>query len=126
MVTVTRFIGGVLFIVGIVAYAASGAESVTALAPTVVGAILLTLGVLAGKQERTATMMHIALVVSVLAVLASLMPLRGLPAWIRGDDVERPYAVVTAGLMALLCLIHIALGIRSFLLARRSRSDQRA
>ena len=121
MVTVTRYIGLTLIVVGVVAYIASGAESLTALAPAVVGAILLGLGLLAGRPERVRTMIHAALVVSLLGVLASLMPLRDLPAWLRGDDVERPYAVVTAGLMALLCLVHLGLGVRSFVRARRLR-----
>src|SRR5690606_37148766 len=93
MVMITRVIGALLIGVGVVAYVATGAESVTALAPAVVGAILLALGLLAGGPGRVATMVHLALVVSLLGVLASLMPLRDLPAVLRGDEVERPSAV---------------------------------
>lgn len=122
MVSVTRIIGLLLVIGGVVAYIASGADSFTALAPAFVGVILFVLGTLAAQPERRAMMIHLALGVSVLGVLASFMPLRDLPALIRGDDVERPYAVATAGYMAVLCLIHVILGVRSFVEARRARA----
>lgn len=126
MVTITRLIGGLLIVTGVVAYMSTGAESVTALAPAFVGAILLVLGLLAANPERTRTMIHAALGVSLLGVLASIMPLADLPALLSGDDVERPAAVVTAGFMALLCLVHLAFGIRSFRAARRDRAASAA
>lgn len=123
MVTITRLIGVALILVGVIAYVSTGAESVTALAPAVVGVLLLVLGVLAGDPGRVRSMMHAALVVSLLGVVASGMPLRDLPTLLAGDDVERPVAVVTAGIMAVLCLVHVGFGVRSFVLARRARGS---
>lgn len=119
MVTITRVIGAVLVVLGLGAYLGTGAESVTAVAPAVPGVLLLVLGLLAGQESRRRHMIHAALVVALLGVLASAMPLAELPALLAGDDVERPAAVVTSGLMALLCLIYLILGVRSFVAARR-------
>lgn len=117
MVTVTRIVGAILIAIGVVAYAVTAAASVTALIPAIVGAVLLALGLLAGRfAQRPLTVA--ALVVSALAVLASLMPLGDLPALLAGDDVDRPAAVVTSGLMALLCLVHIGFGVRAWLASR--------
>lgn len=121
MVTTTRVIGSVLVLVGVGSYLVTGRESVTALAPTAVGVLLLVLGLLAGGT-RTKGMVHAALVVSLLGVVASFMPLRDLPTLFAGD-AERPGAVVAAGAMALLCATHLALGVRSFTVARRSRTE---
>lgn len=120
MVMATRVIGLLLLITGPVAYAVTGGQSPTALAPSVVGLLLLVLGLLAGREERRRTFIHAALVVSLLGVLASGMPLRDLPDLLAGN-AERPAAVVTSAIMAVLCLIHLVLGVRSFLAARRAR-----
>lgn len=121
MITVTRAIGALLVLAGFVAYLATDRQSMTALAPAAVGVLLLIFGFLAGKPERTRSMIHAALGVSLLGLLASGMPLRDLPALFAGD-AERPGAVVAAAVMALLCLVHLALGVRSFLAARRRRA----
>lgn len=121
MITVTRVIGALLVLTGVVAYLATARESLTALAPSVVGLLLLALGLLAGKPERTRNMIHAALAVSLLGLLASGMPLRDLPALLDGD-ADRPGAVVASAAMAVLCLVHLALGVRSFMAARRRRT----
>lgn len=121
MVVITKVIGGLLVATGIIAYLATGMDSVTALAPAILGVILVVLGMLAGNPDKTRTMMHVALVASLLGVLASLMPLRDLGDFFAGD-AERPGAVVAAGLMAILCVIHLALGVRSFIAARSGDS----
>ena len=119
MVTVIRVVGVVLLVLGVGAYLATGTESVTALAPAVPGLLLLVLGLLAGREERRRPMVHAALVVALFGVVASLMPLAELPALLAGDEVERPAAVITSTVMALLCLVVLGLGVRSFLAARR-------
>jgi hypothetical protein len=117
VVAITRGIGAVLVVVGLVAYLGTGMESVTALAPAVLGVVLGVLGLLAGKPDLHRHMIHAALVVALLGLLASAMPLMELPALFAGE-AERPVAVVTSGLMALLCLVYLVLGVRSFVAAR--------
>ena len=118
MVTVIRAVGALLLVLGIVAYLASGAASVTALAPAVPGLLLAVLGLLAGNEQRRRPMVHAALVVAGLGVLASLMPMAELPALVTGGEVERPAAVIASTAMAVACLVVLVAGWRSFRAAR--------
>jgi hypothetical protein len=118
VVAITRGIGAALVLVGLVAYLGTGRESVTALAPAVLGVLLLALGLLAGRPALHRHMIHAALVLSLLGLLASAMPLMSLPELLAGE-ADRPAAVVASGVMALLCLVHLVLGVRSFRSARR-------
>ena len=122
MVAVTRGVGVALVVVGALAYALTGAESVTALAPAAVGLVILVLGLAAGRESLRRHMIHAALVVALLGVLASAMPLAELPALLTGGDVERPGAVIASTAMALLCLVYLVLGVRSFIAARRAEA----
>jgi hypothetical protein len=126
VVLITRVLGGVLLALGVIAYLATGMASATALAPAAPGALLLILGLLAGREDRRPTMIHVALGVALLAVLASGMPLMELPDLLAGEEVERPAAVVTSALMALLSLAYLVVGVRSFIAARRARETGRA
>lgn len=119
MVAVTRAIGVAMIVVGVVAYLVTSAESITALAPALVGLVLLALGLAAGREDRRRTMIHAALVVALLGLLATAMPLAELPALLGDGDVERPAAVVASAALAVLCLIYLVLGVRSFVAARR-------
>ncbi len=121
MVNVIRGVGVVLLVLGIAAYAATGAASITALAPAVPGLVLLVLGLLAGSPERREPMVHAAMVVAGFGVLASLMPLMELPALLTGGDVERPAAVLASAGMVVLCLVVLVAGVR-FVSARRRES----
>jgi hypothetical protein len=123
MIVVTRVIGTALLVLGVVAYLGTGGASATAAAPAVPGVLILVFGVLAGRESLHRHMIHAALLVALLGVLASAMPLAELPALLGGEEVERPVAVVTSGLMALLCLIYLVLGVRSFVAARQGASE---
>ena len=123
MTTITRAIGAVLIAVGLVAYLGTGAESVTAAAPAALGLLLLVFGVLAGREHLHQHMIHAALVVALLGLVASAMPLAELPALLGDGEVERPAAVLASAAMALLCLAYLVLGVRSFIAARRSREQ---
>lgn len=120
MVWFTRGLGAALLLVGIVAYLATGAESITALFPAFLGVPLLVLGLLAGRESARQHAIHGALVLALLGVLASAMPLAELPALLTGGEVERPVATVTSAITALACLIYLGVGVRSFVVARRS------
>jgi uncharacterized membrane protein len=114
MATVTQIVGVVLVVVGVVAYAATGAESVTALLPAVLGLVIAVLGLVAARIEAGQHAIHAALVGALLGALASLQPLGGLP------DGEP--AAITSLITVLVCVIYLGLGVRSFVAARRSRA----
>lgn len=120
MVWFTRGLGAALLLVGIIAYLATGAESITALFPAFLGLPLLVLGLLAGRESARQHAIHGALVLALLGVLASAMPLADLPALLTGGEVERPVATVTSAITALACLVYLGVGVRSFVVARRS------
>jgi hypothetical protein len=112
MVSSTRLLGVVLILVGVIAYVVTGAESVTALLPAFLGLPILVLGLLAGAPSRQRPMIIVAVVLAVLGALGTAMNVVELPALLAGDDVERPAAVVTSTITALLCLVYAIAGIR--------------
>jgi preprotein translocase subunit Sss1 len=122
MVLLTRLTGAVLIVIGVVGYALTGGASLTALLPSVLGIPILGLGLWAGDQARRRTALHVALVFALLGFLGTLMNVVQLPAVLSGGEVARPTAVVVSSITALVCAIYLAVGVRSFLSARRSRS----
>lgn len=120
MTNVTRLSGAVLIVVGVVAYVVTGGASVTALIPAFVGLVILVLGVLAGRESLHRHAIHAALVVALLGVLGSLPMVIDL----FGDDAGA--AEVTSTVMALVCVAYVALGVRSFVAARRAREASSA
>lgn len=122
VVRITRLIGTVLIVVGVVAYVATSGASWSAFIPSIVGALLLVAGIIAGNERARPHAMHAALLVSLVGLLSSFMPLRSLPDLLGGGEVERPGAVISAAIMAVLLAIHLVAGIRSFAAARRTRN----
>lgn len=122
MVLVTRVFGVVLVVVGVAAYLLTGAESVTALFPAFLGLPLLILGIVAGREGARQHAIHAALVLALLGLVGTAANLIELPALLTGGDVERPTAVATSGITALVCVVYLVLGIRSFRQARRAKA----
>lgn len=120
MVTTTRLLGAVLIVTGAIAYIVTGAESVTALLPAFLGLPILVLGLLAGAPSRRRPMVIIAVVLAVLGAAGTAMNVAELPALLAGDDVERPAAVVTSTITAVLCLVYAIAGIRWLVAAGRN------
>ena len=120
MTLITRATGGVLVLVGLVAYVGSGAASLTALIPAVLGLVVLGLGVAAGRERLHRHMIHAALVVALLGLLASLPRAVGAGEVLGGGDVERPLAALASLAVVIVCVVYLALGIRSFVAARRA------
>lgn len=113
MTNVTRAVGVVLIAVGVIAYVATGAASVTALAPAFVGVPIVLFGAFAARENLHRHMIHGALVVAVLGLLGSLPMVVEL---LTGDAGA---AQVTSTVTAVVCAVYIALGVRSFIAARR-------
>src|SRR3954447_20488136 len=122
MASTTVAFGVILLVLGIAGYFGTGMVSMTALIPAVFGLLLLVLGVLARDPGKRKHAMHFAAVIGVLVFLGSARGLSKLPAVLAGQPVQRPNAVLAQGAMALLTLIFVALCVRSFINARRSRT----
>lgn len=121
MAKITLWFGLGLMALGIVGYIGSGAESFTALIPAVLGLVLAVLGVVGAQESRRMMAMHIAVLVAVIGILGSVGGLTSLPDLLSGNDLERPWAVGVQSIMAIVLVVYVALGVRSFIAARRAR-----
>lgn len=123
MLRLTFVIGGILTVLGVVAYVATGAVSVTALIPTFIGVLLLVCGAIARRGENARKhAIHAALVVALLGALGSLMQVVKLGDVFAGT-AERPAAVIVSTIMFVLLVIYIVMGVRSFIAARRAGTN---
>lgn len=108
--------------IGLAGYFLTGATHKTALIPAAIGVVLLVLGLLASREQLRMHVMHVAVLVGLLAFLGTARGLTKLPAAFDGT-AERPGAVYAQAATALLSLIYLAFGIRSFIAARRARAS---
>lgn len=114
-------VGAALVVVGIVASASSGTTSLTAFIPSVVGLLLVGCGLLAGRESLRRHALHASAVVALLGLLGSLTRAVRIGEVFTGA-AERPAAVVSSFVMAVLLLAYLVVVIRSFSQARRERA----
>jgi hypothetical protein len=126
MARTTMIFGAVLVVLGIVGYAGSGADSPTALIPSVVGLVLLALGAVGRSEDKRALTMHIAALVALIGFLGSVVGVLSLPELLTGEDVERPWAVGVQSAMAFVLALYLGLSVRSFIAARKAREASEA
>ena len=79
------------------------------------------LGLLGGKENLRKHVMHAALLIGLLALLGTARSLAKLPAAFDGT-AQRPEAVYAQAATAILSVVYLAVGVRSFIAARRSRA----
>jgi hypothetical protein len=123
MAKVTIVFAILFIILGAVGFITTGSQHPTALIPAVLGILLGTFGgmALTADAKRRMLFMHINVTLGLLGFLGTLM---GLIAWFHmlgGAVVANPPATEAKAVMALLCLIYVALCVRSFIAARRAR-----
>ena len=106
---------------GLAGFFLTGATHKTALIPAFIGAVLLVLGLLGGNEKLRMHVMHAALLIGLLALLGTARSLLKLPAAFDGT-AERPAAVFAQAATAVLSVVYLALGVRSFIAARRARA----
>lgn len=106
---------------GLAGYFLTGAVHKTALIPAIIGVVLLVLGLLGGNEKLRMHVMHAALLVGLLALLGTARALLKLPAAFDGT-AERPGAVFAQAATAVLSIVYLAVGVRSFIAARRARA----
>lgn len=119
MTKLTFGIGATLTVLGIVAYLVTGATSITALIPAFVGVLLLVCAAIARKPALRRHSIHAALVIAVLGAAGSLMNVVKLGDLFAGT-AQRPSAIIVSTVMFVLLVLYIAMGVRSFVVARRS------
>lgn len=120
MATITILLGCVLILLGLAGYLLTGGASVTALIPAAFGIVLAIAGLAARDERRRKHAMHAAVLIALLGLLGTIRGLRGIDDLIAGS-AERPAAVISQTIMAILCGFYVILGINSFVTARRNR-----
>jgi hypothetical protein len=114
----TRIVGILLIVLGVASYSLTGRTSITAMIPAFFGAALLLCAIVARRSDAARRhAMHAAVAIGMVGMLAALA--RGVPAAL-GDGLRRP-AVISQLIMGAVLLIYVALGVRSFIEARRRR-----
>lgn len=121
MPRLTIGLGGILVLLGIIAYIATAFASATALIPSALGVILVISGIIGVKRPKIG--IHIALVVALIGALGTLMQVSSLPALFAGE-ADRPGAVITGSIAFVLLVVYLVLGVRSFIRARRWENQQ--
>jgi hypothetical protein len=118
MPSTTRLFAILLILLGVASYVLTERTSLTALIPAIFGAVLLICALIARANEGARKhAMHAAVAVGLIGALAALA--RGVPAALAGD-AARP-AVMSQLVMGVLLLIYVALGVQSFIAARKAR-----
>jgi hypothetical protein len=126
MAIVTLLLGGILMILGLVAFFATGATHYTALIPAGFGFVLDLLGAIALLTSQARKhLMHAAVILAVLGIAGTMGGVMKLPTLLGGGEVARPAAVAVQSAMAALCLVYVSLAIRSFIAARRTAAPSR-
>lgn len=120
MPSTTRLFGLILIVLGVASYTLTGRASVTALIPAFFGAVLVICALIARSESARKHAMHAAVAVGLIGALASLG--RGIPAAL-GGDAMRP-AVLSQLIMGVLLLVYVALGVQSFIAARKARTGR--
>lgn len=115
-------IGILLIILGIFSYILTGAASATALIPSFFGIVFAGLGLLANKKESMRKhAMHAALLLAILGLGGSFGGLIGMIGALTGGEMpERTGAAIGQAIMAILCILFLIAGIKSFIDARKS------
>jgi preprotein translocase subunit Sss1 len=119
MAKTSQLVGVILLALGIVGYVASDMASPTALIPAFFGFVLSGLGYYGRHEHTSKTAMHLAMGVALVGILGSVRGLWGLAAMVSGGVVERPVAVVSQSVMAVVLIWYLMKGIQSFRQARR-------
>lgn len=123
MAKLTLVFAVVLIALGLIGFIGTGSTHPTALIPAALGVLLGIFGALAvsPNESRRKLFMHINVTLGLLGFLGTVM---GLVQWFQmlaGATVKNPPATESKAAMALICLIYVALCVRSFIAARRAR-----
>lgn len=116
----TLIAGGVLVLVGLISYIASGAASLTALIPSGIGVLLLIAALIGRKPELRRHAMHVAMLIALIGIVATFGNTFRLGEVFSGA-AERPLAIIASALTFLTLLVYLGFGIASFVQARRNR-----
>jgi hypothetical protein len=120
MPSTTRLTGILLIVLGVASYQLTGRTSLTAMIPAFFGVAFIAMAWVARKEAARKHAMHAAVALGLVGAVASLV--RAVPAAMNGDGT-RP-AVLAQFVMAALLLVYVAMGVQSFIAARKARQGK--
>jgi peptidoglycan/LPS O-acetylase OafA/YrhL len=112
-------LGLALVVLGLGGYFLAPTGSLTALIPSILGALIALTGFIGKKPELRRHAMHAA---AALALLGLLGTFGGVIALL-GGTAARPVAATVQAITAVLCLVFLVFAVRSFIEARRGREQ---
>jgi hypothetical protein len=123
MAKVTLIVAVLLIALGVIGFVGTGSEHYTALIPAAFGLLLGIFGMLSLSADagRRKIFMHINVTLGLLGFLGTVM---GLIQWFQmlaGATLKNPPATESKAIMAIICLVYVALCVRSFIAARKAR-----
>lgn len=119
--------GIILIALGILSYILTGAASATALIPSFFGIAFAGLGFLGNKSESMKKhSMHAALLLAILGLVGSFGGLISMIGAIGGQMPDQPAAAIGQALMAVVCIVFLVAGIKSFIDARKNKEEAKA
>jgi multisubunit Na+/H+ antiporter MnhF subunit len=123
MAKVTLVFAALFIALGLIGFIGTGSVHFTALIPAALGLLLGIFGALSFSPDagRRKLFMHINVTLGLLGFLGTVM---GLVQWFQmlaGATLKNPPATESKAVMALLCLVYVALCVRSFIAARKAR-----
>ena len=116
-------LGIILIALGLTSYFGISSESITALIPTFLGVPILILGYFALNEKYLKHAMHGALVLVILGFGGTVGGLIKFFRMLGGEVFERPSAIIVQAIMAVLCMVFLIFAIKSFIDARRGKSE---
>jgi len=116
--------GAVLAVVGATGYQLTGSIHPTALIPLWIGLLLVICGILARKPERRMLFMHIAVTIGLLGFLGTIPSVIEIVKMAMGKVLPHPIASEEKFATCVICLIFVAMCVRSFIEARRARTAE--
>lgn len=120
MAQLTLGYAAILIALGVGGYFATGQSSWTALIPAIFGAVMVVFGAIALKPSLRKHAMHGAMAFALLGLAGTFSGIIKVVMMIAGTPPERPTAAIVQAVMAVLTIGFIALGVRSFIQARRN------
>ena len=123
MARLSIILGIILILLGLISYFGISSESVTALIPAFIGIPMLVLGFFALNEKYKKHAMHGAAVLMLIGFGRTVSGLIKFFRMIGGEVFERPSAITVQAIMAVLCLAFLILAIKSFIDARRKKSE---
>lgn len=109
----------IFVVLGAGAYFLTGMQSWTALIPAIFGLLLAAAGAVSLKNLKHGG--HFAALIGLLGFLGTARSFGKVPALLSGEPVERAAAVGVQAVFAVLCLIFVALCVKSFVDTRKAR-----